>query len=239
MIDSKHTRLNSKLKNRVKRYGQLIIKAREKIERLKPGLLLNDSGLVASTIQTLNEKIDFFETKQHNLIKSPYILSDSIDSIESLQTKIDSCRMLSLFFRRCNSTYKAKNSLSDIRITPHWKKIIDENIERAGVPFTPLFFSRIRRKIKFSSDRIKALNTAREFSPFTVNGIDIFLRDGQLRVKFPSIPDQVTRDILKNAPISLRWSSYSQAWVRKFTGQDRDYFTILRNILIKTTYQEE
>ena len=62
------------------------------------------------------------------------------------------------------------------------------------------------------------------FEPFEINGVKVQLVDGQVQVEFEGKPDQATRDKIKRHPISLKWSSYSKCWVRKYTGSVGNYF---------------
>ena len=65
-------------------------------------------------------------------------------------------------------------------------------------------------------DRIE--QNAASFETIYLNGCRIELNDGQWQVFFDSIPSEEIRNKLKSYPISLKWSRYSMAWVRKQTG---------------------
>jgi len=48
--------------------------------------------------------------------------------------------------------------------------------------------------------------------------IGVCLEGGQIQVEFKFKPSEETRNILKRAPIALKWSNYSKKWVRKHTA---------------------
>ena len=56
------------------------------------------------------------------------------------------------------------------------------------------------------------------------NGVEIKLVDGQFQVFFPSIPSDEIRSKLKRSPLALKWSRYSNAWVRKQTASTGRWF---------------
>jgi hypothetical protein len=178
---------------------------------------------------------DFFALKADRLEDDSlgFILSDAPDALESLQFKIDSLNRLASFFQGCNRSFKEAGNVSHIRITLYWESVIQANIETHGRPFPESYFTNLRRRRKFTADRLKALQSAQNFNPFTINGVAVSIDNGQVRVKFPIKPDQATLDALKALPLRLKWSRYQSAWVRKFTGQNDEYFNVLKRLLTK------
>ena len=79
-------------------------------------------------------------------------------------------------------------------------------------------------EIKRLERRIKALETSKSFKDFEVNGIKVELVDGQIQVDFGFKPSENIRKKLKSYPLSLKWSRYSERWVRKYTASTGQYF---------------
>ena len=178
---------------------------------------------------------EFFEYKADRLEDDSlgFILSDAPDAIDLLQFKIDSLNRLASFFKACNRSFKKLGTVSHVRSTPYWDSIIQNNIKGQGKPFPESYFTNLRRRRKFTADRLKALQSAQDFVPFVINGVAVSIENGQIRVKFPGKPDQSTLDALKASPLRLKWSRYQRAWVRKFTGQGDEYFNVLEVLLTK------
>ena len=176
---------------------------------------------------------DYFASKADRLESDKFILSDTPGAINLLQAKIDSLNRLALFFKASNKAFKDTGTLESVRLTPYWQSIIDKNISTNNVPFTPSYFANLRRRRKFTNERIKSLKSANLFKPFAINGVSVTLNNGQIVVKFPEKPDKPMLDALKKTPIRLKWSRYQKAWVRKFTGQGEEYFKALQSVLQK------
>lgn len=56
------------------------------------------------------------------------------------------------------------------------------------------------------------------------NGVEIMLVGTQIQVFLPLIPSVEFRERLKRSPLSLKWSRFSKAWVRKQTASTGPYF---------------
>lgn len=180
-------------------------------------------------LEKLFSRVEYYRKKLDH--ESPFILADNPEAVTLLKIKVEGARLLALYFRQVNRHYKETRSLEGLRITPHWKAIALENITKTGKPFAKNDFYKLRRKVKFSLDRLKALERAKTFSPFSVNGIRVDLKDNKIIVSFPDKPSPETLEKLKKSPLRLKFSRYRQAWVRKFTGQGAEFFRLLAETL--------
>lgn len=87
---------------------------------------------------------------------------------------------------------------------------------RIGIPAYRL--TNLGAEIRRLEKRLKSVAVIQSgFEPFQVGEIKVELVDGQVQVEFPWKPNDATRDKLKRAPLTLKWSSYSKRWVRKHT----------------------
>ena len=69
---------------------------------------------------------------------------------------------------------------------------------------------------------------------FTINDIEVREDNGQVQVHFSYKPSEETRKVLKSYPLSLKWSRYSTAWVRKITPNvGQQFIDALKDILNK------
>lgn len=79
--------------------------------------------------------------------------------------------------------------------------------------------------------RLEVLQKKEENGPmeFTVNDsqgneIKVDEDEGRIRVHFPYKPNDETRSKIKSYPISMKWSRYATAWVRKIGPGTNEYF---------------
>lgn len=177
------------------------------------------------------EKVRFYLEKIED--ESPFILATDPEALEKLKQKIEACNLLGDYFRSINKYYKTTGSLEGVRITPFWLDHAKKNIEATGSPFSKADFYKLRRKKKFSRDRVKSLEGAESFKPFSVNGISVTLEDRRITVRFPEKPGLETLETLKKSPLRLKFSPGKRAWVRKYTGQAEPFFQVLRLALLK------
>lgn len=175
---------------------------------------------------------EFFALKAYNLESYSYIASDNPEALDELQLKIDGLNRLASFFKVCNADFKTNKKINHIRLTPYWENVITENIKAHGKPFPEVYFTNLRRRRKFTSDRIKALKSVDNFRSFIVNTVYVNIEDGQIIVSFPKKPSQETLQALKKTPLRLKYSRFKKAWVRKFTGQGDEFFNNLRALLL-------
>lgn len=224
--DGSGKRLNRSeyFKNQADRIGR-------EIDRIMRKPNPQDTDSLFSTVHELTEKQKYFLEKSDHFSDSPFILSDSPDAIDRLKIKIEGLRFLSVYFQTVNKNFKRFRNLDGIRIPDFWKSQIETNLKHCGIPFPETYFSRIRRKIKFSSDRIKSIESARFVQSFTVNGVSVSVSHGRIIVSIPWKPGESLKTRMKN-DFRLKWSNHSRAWVRKYTGQKSDWFDQLRQIFL-------
>lgn len=196
--------------------------------------MIEKYGDDASKVSSHNalSKYDYFLDLLDKVESSPFILSDDDDAIERINDRIQAIDRLTAYFKQCNFEHRNTGSVT-ARATPYWCDRMAKNIASHGVPFSSNDFTALRRRRKYYRDRIKVIQSARLFHPFKINGVTVTVTDHQIRVIFSEKPPPDILTALKNTPLRLKWSPWSGAWVRKFTGQGDDYFKILRETLAK------
>jgi hypothetical protein len=103
---------------------------------------------------------------------------------------------------------------------------------RVGVP--PFVLTNLGaeiRRLKQKREQVAKVQVG--FEPFMINDILVEVVDGQIQVEFKFKPNEETRNRLKTAPLSLKWSTVSKRWVRKHTTSTMGQWfqTELRKVL--------
>jgi len=156
------------------------------------------------------------------------IMSTDSDAIKKLQAKID-------YLQKSQDTMKAVNKIikkhMKKKTSPHDDlsnlKISNESILRllkadcfGGIGYASYSLTNNNATIRAAKKRLEALTKMHERKEINIkldNGIEILEANQQIQVHFVGKPSQEIRDIIKRHPHSLKWSSYSIAWVRKLT----------------------
>jgi hypothetical protein len=130
-----------------------------------------------------------------------------------------------------NAKEKLLEKIADLEKSSKVKKLLNAKLRKASKPakFHPYEFTNIRNMVRFCKQRLKALSNMDTFHPFSVNGINVVIEAGQIQIDFGFKPNDETRMKLKL--VSMKWSSYSKKWVRKYTGQNELFFEALKNII--------
>jgi len=159
---------------------------------------------------------------------------DSADpeAVTKLKEKLEKLEKIRTMMKAANKIIKSKKLGQAEKIMGLVKLGIEET--KAKLLFEPDFCGRVGfpsyeitnrlANIKRIHGRIKFLSNKKDFEPFEINGITVELEDGQIQVRFPGIPEKEIRTKLKSYPISLKWSRYETAWVRKQTESTGNYF---------------
>jgi hypothetical protein len=193
------------------------------------------SRLRARAFKAINEGDDdafhFWNSLADRIERPKYILANDCHALDQLKSKVERLKSLNKFFKIVNVAWKRSGHFEGIRVTDYWHDEIKKNVSECGMPFTKNHFNRVRQVLFFTRKRIKALETARYFHPFEVNGIGVSMIDGmiQFKIDFELTPEQVKR--MTKIPYVLKWSRVRQLWVRKFTGQGKEYFDQLKALL--------
>ena len=87
-------------------------------------------------------------------------------------------------------------------------------------------------EVKRLRNRLNALKETAKIEDFSVGMHDVAIVDGRVQCTLAFIPCKESRTTLKSNPLSLKWSRYSQAWVRKLgPGTDKWFFDALKRTL--------
>lgn len=161
--------------------------------------------------------------------------SDDPEALNKLGSKVEDLEKLSSEMKRINAEFRRNGGkLSEIEMSESLRRSAQSALIHQAyynAPFPPYALSNLRQRIAATKKRTEALVKANDFEPFEVNGIGVALVDGQIQVNFGYKPNEATRSKLKCAPLSLKWSRWSEAWVRKFTGQGEYFTQELRKVL--------
>lgn len=170
-------------------------------------------------------KAKHWERRVESIQSSRAIFSDDPDAMDKLGAKVERLEAWRDEIKRISAEYRKHGDLSQIEMSDLVRQKCLENMRIwGGGPFPAYVLSNLGAKIRTAKQRSEAISRAESFEPFEVNGVRVALNDGQIQVVFPYKPDEATRSKLKRSPIALKWSGYSKAWVRKYTGQGL-YFT--------------
>ena len=186
-----------------------------------------------------------YEKKIETLTSSRVIFSDDPDALEKLDAKADRIQAYIDEMKRINKEYRHTKNLAAIEMSEPMRKAAENNMRiwQRGGPFPAYCITNARARMKSALKRAAQVSNAESFEPFKVSTasgeiIEVILDEGRIQVAFPWKPNEATRHKLKTSPIALKWSRYSQAWVRKYTGQGEFYFSELRKVLIGAMPEE-
>jgi len=171
------------------------------------------------------KKAEHWESRAASASKSKAVMSDDPEAIEKLKDKLDKRTKLQDKYKVLNAAVRLKNAVEgDRRLTKiglsedQIKELREPDFcGRVGIPRYML--TNNNANINTLRKRIAALEAmdARQPFDFSIGEIEVKEEEGQVRVYFPCRPDEATRKKLKTSPLALKWSRFSEAWVRKIT----------------------
>lgn len=180
-------------------------------------------------------KAEYWAKRAENAEDESRIDSDDPAAKTKLENKVTELEKMSVEMKRINAEFKANGGkFSEIEMSDVLREIGQSTLTHQAYykkPFAPYALSNLRQQIATVKKRIADISRADSFKPFEVNNISVTITDGQIQVKFGFKPDYETRTSLKTYPASLKWSRWSECWVRKYTGQGAHYFEKLKQIL--------
>lgn len=190
------------------------------------------NNLVRSGFKEL-DKASHFEKRAESVESSRAIFSDDPEAMDKLDSKVERLEAYREEIKRINTEFRANGGkLELITMNEAMRAKCLQNMQIwGGGPFPAYVLTNLGARIRTAKKRTDALSRAEDFQGFEVNEIRVELTEGQIQVHFPYKPNENTRKKLKTHPISLKWSSYSRAWVRKYTGQGAFYSDLLKAAL--------
>jgi hypothetical protein len=189
-----------------------------------------------------DKKAKYWERRAEAAENSKAIHSDDPEALNKLSETVEDCEKYSEEMKRINAHYrKTGNCLAD-GADPDLVLKAMKNLETWKYykqPFPSFILSSIRARIATAKKRAEAIKRAETVEGFEINGITAQINEGQIQVVFPWKPAEATREKLKTYPISLKWSRFSSAWVRKYTGQGSWYFEELKKVCTEAVAEIE
>jgi hypothetical protein len=188
------------------------------------------------------KKAQYWAERAANAEDTSRIDSDNPDAPQLIDDKIAK-------IERLRDRYKAINALMRKHPTPEafaaailekWpdtkdapalahKLLTPDFAGRKGIPGYQL--TNMGAEIRRLKERKEKLERIGSFPAFEVNGVGVAVVEGQIQVNFGYKPNESTRLKLKSWPLSLKWSRWSEAWVRKYTGQGDHFINELKKVL--------
>lgn len=192
----------------------------------------------AETARNLRSRADAAESRTAIDTDNPEARQLILRKIAKLESSRDMLKAINKLVRK----YKTPKTLAP-EIARHFPKVADPEqtaidmltpdfAGRVGVPAYRL--TNMGAEIRRLKQRLEGLAVVEQgFESFEVNGILVELVDGQLQVDFPWKPNEDTRWRLKKGPLVLKWSRYSERWVRKYTVNvaSKYFMDTLREVL--------
>lgn len=195
------------------------------------------------------QKADYYRSKARAAENNASIMSDDPEAVIKIKNKIKTLEESIAWMKKTNAWLRSMKtydnatkyferigggaSMEDLEILRH---LVRQHKFYAYPPqeINRYYYSTTssNAEIKRLKKRLVSLQRAESFEDFEVNGIKVINDEGQIQVHFQYKPDTETRSKLKKYPLSLKWSRYSTAWVRKFTAStDKYFFDELRKVL--------
>lgn len=171
----------------------------------------------------------YYENRAQAAASNRAIDSDDPEALDKLQAKIERLEKSREFMKAANKVVLCKKTsleekkekllkMSEGTKVKNLDRILEPDVlGRRG--FASYSLQSVGAEIRRLKKRIEQLKRADTFQDFSVGEVDVKLIEGQLQVHFPDKPSEEVRKLLKTYPISLKWSRYESAWVRKYTGQ--------------------
>ena len=195
-------------------------------------------------------KSEYWKDRAASIANNAQIQSDDPEAIKKLENRIKELVKFDENAKRLNNRLRKfktyKNALEFLKLLDDKEskmlyKHISESVSLYNCP--PEYISCYY--YKYNSPEIRRLRKRlaylekeerREAISFEIKNISVVEEDGQIRVYFPDKPDAEIRRKLKTYPLSLKWSRYSNAWVRKKTESTGKYFIkCLKEVLTSIT----
>ena len=195
------------------------------------------------------ETAEYYKEKVENAKYNNTIQSTDDNAIEKLEAKVKQLSDFQTLMRDVNKLIR-KHSKKN---TDPIQDIINLGVSEAeareimtpncynGVGFMRFELSNNNARLKTAKERLEGLKKLKERAEINIvleNGILIREANQQIQVVFAGKPNQEVRNTIKRYPHSLKWSRFSQAWVRKMTTSITNRY--IRNLVdyLKTLDKE-
>lgn len=200
----------------------------------------------ANEAERLSERADAAESRTDIDSDNPAAVAMLETKVMALSKQLEEYRLINRLIKQTDKNpsllaMELKNSLNiseEEALDYAYDLLTPDFMGRIGIPdykISNLATNLRRYKLRLEQQKV----ISQGFEAFTINEIKVECIDGQIRVHFPSKPNEASRSVLKRSPLVLKWSSYSKAWVRKHTAAtaSRYFKTELQKALEVVVYE--
>ena len=166
------------------------------------------------------KKAEYYANKAEAAESNTAISSDDPEALTKLKGKLASLEEAQSDMKRINAYYRKNGSLLGCEgITDEEAQKIGSKIEKAyswnKIPFASYSLTNNNAEIRRLKDRIKQLETKREFVGWEFEGGEVKVNNeiNRLQIFFDEKPDEATRKELKGN--AFKWSGKEKAWQRQ------------------------